>query len=164
MTAATQCLQASRPRCWPKRPAWLKVVREPSAMQIPRRIGGPSTVAELLWAHGAANEEVEVMYVLMLDAQNNVRGLQEVTRGILNSSLVHPREIFRLAIVHGAAGIIVAHNHPSGNPVPSADDKAVTRQLVEAGKTLDIPVYDHVIIATDRYFSFAESGLLEGTL
>jgi len=106
-------------------------------------------------------EEVEVFTVVMLDTRNSVLALQEVTRGILSSSLVHPREVFRAAIAYGAAGIIVAHNHPSGDPAPSADDKAVTRQLVASGKVLDIPVYDHVIVAADRYFSFAESGLLD---
>jgi DNA repair protein RadC len=83
-----------------------------------------------------------------------------ITRGLLDSSLVHPREVFRAAIAEAAAGIVVLHNHPSGNPTPSADDRAVTRQLVEAGRLLDIPVYDHVIVGGDRYFSFAEAGLL----
>ena len=63
-------------------------------------------------------------------------------------------------IAEAAAAVIVVHNHPSGNPTPSADDRAVTRQLVEAGRLLDMPVYDHVIVAGDRYFSFAEAGLL----
>jgi len=101
-----------------------------------------------------------VFYVLTLNTQLRVVSCQEVTRGILNSSLVHPREVFRLAIAEGAAGIVVVHNHPSGDPTPSADDKAVTRQLVEAGKVLDIPVYDHVVIGDGRYVSFAEAGLL----
>jgi DNA repair protein RadC len=83
-----------------------------------------------------------------------------VTRGILNGSLVHPREVFREAIAESAAGIIVVHNHPSGNPAPSPEDKAVTIQLVEAGRLLDIPLFDHVIVAGDRFFSFAEAGLL----
>lgn len=145
---------------WPKRPDWLRVVREPSAMSEPEKIASPADAVRILRAHGAEEEEVEVFYVLMLDAQNKVRGLQEVTRGILNSSLVHPREVFRLAIIHGAAGVIIAHNHPSGNPRPSADDKAVMTQLVEAGRLLDIPLYDHVIVGGDQYFSFAEAGLL----
>lgn len=103
---------------------------------------------------------VEEFHLLVLDAQNRItRGLL-VTRGILNSSLVHPREVFRSAIAESAAGIIVMHNHPSGNPTPSAEDRAVTRQLVDAGKLLDIPVYDHIIVAGDKYFSFAEAGLL----
>ncbi len=101
-----------------------------------------------------------MFYVLTLNTQLRVVSCQEVTRGILNSSLVHPREVFRLAIAEGAAGIVVVHNHPSGDPTPSADDKAVTRQLVEAGKVLDIPVYDHVVIGDGRYVSFAEAGLL----
>jgi len=84
-----------------------------------------------------------------------------ITRGILNSSLVHPREVFRAAIAEAAAGIIVVHNHPSGDPTPSADDRAVTRQLVDAGRVLDVPVYDHVVIGGgERYVSFAEAGLL----
>ncbi len=103
---------------------------------------------------------VEEFHLLTLDAQNRVTRQALITRGILNSSLVHPREVFRAAIAEAAAGIIVLHNHPSGNPVPSADDKAVTTQLVDAGKLLDMPVYDHVIVAGDHYFSFAEAGLL----
>ena len=83
-----------------------------------------------------------------------------MTRGILNSSLVHPREVFIYAIVARAAAIILCHNHPSGDPTPSADDRIVTEQLVAAGKLLDIPVLDHVIIGRGRYTSFAEAGLL----
>jgi DNA repair protein RadC len=103
---------------------------------------------------------VEEFHLLTLDAQNRVTRQTLITRGILNSSLVHPREVFRAAIAEAAAGIIVVHNHPSGSPSPSADDKAVTVQLVEAGKLLDIPVYDHVVVGGDQYFSFAEAGLL----
>jgi DNA repair protein RadC len=83
-----------------------------------------------------------------------------VTRGTLTSSLVHPREVFRAAILAGAAGIILVHNHPSGDPTPSADDRAVTRQMVDAGRLLGVPVYDHVILAGERYVSFAEASLL----
>ncbi len=101
-----------------------------------------------------------MFYVLTLNSQSRVVSAQEVTRGILNSSLVHPREVFRLAIAEGAAGIVVVHNHPSGDPTPSADDRAVTRQLVDAGKIIDIPVYDHVVIGNGRFVSFAEAGLL----
>jgi DNA repair protein RadC len=103
---------------------------------------------------------VEEFHVLTLDAQNRITRDLLITRGILNSSLVHPREVFRAAISEAAASVIVVHNHPSGQPVPSADDRAVTAQLVEAGRILDIPVYDHVIVGGDEYFSFAEAGLL----
>ncbi|MCZ6759222.1 MAG: DNA repair protein RadC [Gemmatimonadetes bacterium] len=103
---------------------------------------------------------VEEFRLLALDSQNRIMREILVTRGILNSSLIHPREVFRAAIAEAAAGIIAVHNHPSGDPTPSADDRAVTGQLVQAGKVLDIPMHDHVIIGGDRYFSFAEAGLL----
>jgi DNA repair protein RadC len=103
---------------------------------------------------------VEEFHVAVLDAQHRLERDITVTRGILNSSLVHPREVFREAIAERAAAVILVHNHPSGDPAPSADDRAVTEQLVAAGRVLDIPVHDHVIIGRGRYTSFAESGLL----
>jgi DNA repair protein RadC len=103
---------------------------------------------------------VEEFHLLALDSQAQVLRDVLVTRGLLNSSLVHPREVFRAAIAEAAAGIIVVHNHPSGDPTPSAEDRAVTRQLVECGRLLDIPVYDHVIVAGDRWTSFANEGML----
>ena len=104
--------------------------------------------------------QVEEFHLLALDSQSQVLRDLLITRGLLNSSLVHPREVFRAAIAEAAAGIIVVHNHPSGDPTPSAEDRAVTRQLVEAGRLLDLPVYDHVIVAGDRFVSFASTGLL----
>ena len=103
---------------------------------------------------------VEEFHVAILDAQHRLERDVTVTRGILNSSLVHPREVFREAIAERAAAIILVHNHPSGDPAPSADDRSVTDQLVSAGRLLDIPVHDHVIIGRGRYTSFAEAGLL----
>jgi DNA repair protein RadC len=103
---------------------------------------------------------VEEFHVAVLDAQHRLERDITVTRGILNSSLVHPREVFREAIAERAAAIILVHNHPSGDPAPSADDRNVTDQLVAAGRLLDIPVHDHVIIGRGRYMSFAEAGLL----
>lgn len=107
-----------------------------------------------------ADLAAEEFHVLALDTHSRVTRDLLITRGTLNGSLVHPREVFRAAIAEAAAGIIVVHNHPSGDPTPSPDDRAVTRQLVEAGRLLDLPVYDHVIIGAGRYVSFAESGLL----
>jgi len=141
-------------------PTWVRLVREPDPAQPePVHIKGPAEVFRLLYTR-TSRELQEVFYVLTLDTQSRVISCQEVTRGTLNASLVHPREVFRLAIAEGAAGIVVVHNHPSGDPTPSADDRTVTRQLVDAGKLLDIPVYDHVIIGDGRYVSFAEAGLL----
>jgi DNA repair protein RadC len=103
---------------------------------------------------------VEEFHVAVLDSQHRLERDVTVTRGILNSSLVHPREVFREAIAERAAAVILVHNHPSGDPTPSADDRLVTEQLVSAGRLLDIPVHDHVIIGRGRYTSFAEAGLL----
>lgn len=103
---------------------------------------------------------VEEFHVAVLDSQHRLERDITVTRGILNSSLVHPREVFREAIAERAAAVILVHNHPSGDPSPSADDRQVTEQLVAAGRLLDIPVHDHVIIGRGRYTSFAEAGLL----
>lgn len=103
---------------------------------------------------------VEEFHVAILDSQHRLERDVTITRGLLNSSLVHPREVFREAIAENAAAIILVHNHPSGDPTPSGDDRAVTEQLVQAGKLLDIPVQDHVIVGRGRYISFAEAGLL----
>ena len=103
---------------------------------------------------------VEEFHVAVLDSQHRLERDITVTRGILNSSLVHPREVFREAIAEQAAAVILVHNHPSGDPSPSNDDRVVTEQLVAAGRLLDIPVHDHVIIGRGRYTSFAEAGLL----
>jgi DNA repair protein RadC len=119
----------------------------------------PREAVELVRPH-LERQEVEQFVVVLLNSQHVVIGVTKVTSGILNSSLVHPREVFRVAIAMGAAAIICAHNHPSGDPTPSTDDRAVTEQLVAAGRILDIPVHDHIIIAGSRYTSFAEAGLL----
>jgi DNA repair protein RadC len=102
----------------------------------------------------------EVFKVLLLDSANHLINEVEITRGTLNSSLVHPREVFRAAIAEPAAAIILLHNHSSGNPEPSSEDIQITRQLVEASKIIGIPVHDHVILAGNAFASFAEKGIL----
>ena len=123
------------------------------------RIREPDDVARLFQGR-LRDLQVEEFHLLALDSQSQVLREVLVTRGLLNSSLVHPREVFRAAIAEAAAGIIVVHNHPSGDPTPSAEDRAVTQQLAAAGRLLDLPLYDHVIIAGDRFVSFATAGLL----
>ena len=103
----------------------------------------------------------EEFHALLLTAQHRVIRSVLVTRGILDASLIHPRELFREAIVENAGGMILVHNHPSGDPTPSAEDRAVTRQLVEAGRTVGIPIVDHVVIGTGCWTSFAEAGALD---
>ena len=123
------------------------------------RIREPDDVVRLF--NGRLRDlQVEEFHLLALDSQSQVVREVLVTRGLLNSSLVHPREVFRAAIAEAAAGIIVVHNHPSGDPTPSVEDRAVTQQLAAAGRLLDLPLYDHVIIAGDRFLSFATAGLL----
>jgi DNA repair protein RadC len=123
------------------------------------RIAEPADVVKLVGGR-LRDLEVEEFHLLALDTRSRVLRDVLVTRGLLDSSLVHPREVFRAAINEAAAGIILVHNHPSGDPTPSAEDRAVTRQLVAAGQLLDLPVYDHVIVAGDRFVSFATAGLL----
>ena len=124
-----------------------------------QRIREPEDVIRLFGTR-LRDLQVEEFHLLALDSQSQVLREVLITRGLLNSSLVHPREVFRAAIAEAAAGIIVVHNHPSGDPTPSAEDRAATRQLVSAGQLLDVPVYDHVIIAGDRFVSFAATGLM----
>jgi len=123
------------------------------------RIREPEDVVRL-FDNRLRDLQVEEFHLLALDSQSQVLREVLVTRGLLNSSLVHPREVFRAAIAEAAAGIIVVHNHPSGDPTPSAEDRSVTQQLAAAGRLLDLPLYDHLIIAGDRFLSFATAGLL----
>jgi DNA repair protein RadC len=102
----------------------------------------------------------EVFLVLLLNSANGIFKEVEISRGSLNASVVHPREVFKRAIDELAAGIILVHNHPSGNRNPSSEDITLTKQIVEAGKVMGIPVHDHIIIAGGAYTSFAEENLL----
>jgi DNA repair protein RadC len=102
----------------------------------------------------------ERFLVLWLNSANRVTGFEIISEGILNSSIVHSREIFRGAIVATAAAVIIAHNHPSESAEPSAEDIQITKQVVEAGKIIGIPVHDHIIFAGNTYTSLAESGLI----
>jgi len=105
----------------------------------------------------------EEFHALLLNTQHRVIRAVLVTRGILDAALIHPREVFRTAIVECASGVILVHNHPSGDPSPSPEDRRVTQQLVAAGKAVGIPVLDHVIIGGETYVSLAEgSGLGNG--
>ncbi len=103
----------------------------------------------------------EHFVVLLLDRKNNVIGINTVAIGSLSATIVHPREVFKPAILANAAAVILAHNHPSGDPTPSPEDKATTRKLVEAGKILGIQVLDHIIVGDERAYSFADEGCLD---
>lgn len=99
---------------------------------------------------------VEVFLVLLLDAKHRLLGDVRVSTGILNGSLVHPREVFAAAVAGRAAAVILVHNHPSGDPAPSREDREITERIREAGGILGIPVLDHVIIGDCTFYSFRE--------
>jgi DNA repair protein RadC len=103
---------------------------------------------------------VETFGALALDVRHRLRGEHEVSKGCLTSSLVHPREVFHFAIAARAAALILFHNHPSGDPEPSAEDVAITRRLVSAGTLMGIEVLDHVILGAGRFVSLKERGVL----
>src|SRR4029434_9928578 len=103
----------------------------------------------------------EHFVILLLDQKNQVIGLNTVSIGSLTASVVHPREVFKPAILSNASSILLCHNHPSGDPLPSQEDRALTVRLFQAGKLLGIDVLDHIIVGEGKYFSFADEGLLE---
>jgi DNA repair protein RadC len=123
------------------------------------RIQGPKDVYERC-APGLRDLRQEEFHVLLVNTQNALLREVIITRGTLDTSVVHPREVFRAAIAESASAIILVHNHPSGDPVPSPEDRAVTSQLAEAGRLIGIPILDHIVIGDSSYVSFVESGLL----
>jgi DNA repair protein RadC len=106
------------------------------------------------------DEPSELFGVFMLNSRNIAMGWHVVSRGTLTASLVHPREVFRAAIIENAASIILVHNHPSGNAKPSNEDRSVTKRIAAAGRLLGVKVVDHVIVAEAGYYSFLEEGEL----
>jgi DNA repair protein RadC len=121
---------------------------------------GPAEVATFLRSIGLHEEEQEHLVALSLDSKNNVRGYTTVSVGLVDQALAHPREVFRNAILSGATGVIIGHQHPSGDPTPSADDLRLTRNIKQAGDIIGIRLLDHIILAGDRHLSFQEEGLL----
>lgn len=121
-------------------------------------INSPADAASLIQYEMSAFEQ-EHLRVLHLNTRNRVLGMEDVYRGSLNSSQVRVGELFKSAIRRNASAIIVAHNHPSGDPTPSPDDVAITRAIVQAGKLLDIDVLDHLVIGQGRFVSMKERGL-----
>jgi len=98
--------------------------------------------------------------LILLNPRNRIIGISTISIGTLNASLVHPREVFKDAITHSAASVVLAHNHPSGDPEPSEDDIKITKKLVESGKILGIEVLDHIIIGKNNFCSFKERELI----
>jgi len=147
-----------------------KAARLAAAFELTRRLRARtpgtrvvlSSPAEVYAAFAPLMEDLrhEVFRVALLDAQNALLRDRVVSEGTLSASLVHAREVFKLAILESAASVILLHNHPSGDPTPSREDVRLTRQLVECGRLLELPVHDHVIIGRDRFASLAERGII----
>ncbi|ATD55870.1 RadC family protein [Clostridium chauvoei] len=124
-----------------------------------KKISSPKDVANLLM-NEMANSNQEVLKLIMLDTKNKIIGFKDVFKGTLNSSIVHPREIYCEAIKRSSANIIVCHNHPSGDPTPSKEDINITIRLKECGKIMGIDLLDHIIIGNDKFISLKEKGII----
>ena len=140
----------------------LRLVKESSIpYNLEKSIANPATAAEIInQVFDMENQPNEVFAILCLNTKNKVAGAHIISQGSLSSSIVHPREVFKAAIANNAASIILAHNHPSGDPEPSRDDIETTHRLVNAGNILGINVLDHIIIGDGRYISLKEQGMM----
>jgi DNA repair protein RadC len=121
-------------------------------------ISNPAQAADLV-KYGMQALEYEQMQVILLDTRNQVLEIKEIYRGSVNTAQVRAAEVFKAAVRKNATALIVVHNHPSGDPTPSPDDVAVTRELVKAGELIDVKVLDHIIIGQGRHVSMKERGL-----
>ncbi|WP_300380257.1 DNA repair protein RadC [Clostridium sp.] len=124
-----------------------------------RKITSPKDIVVML-SNEMDNLKQEVLKLIMLDTKNNIIGIKDVFKGSLNTSIVHPREIFNEAIKKNSASIIVCHNHPSGDPTPSKEDINITIRLKEGSQILGIDLLDHIIIGKNKFVSLKEKGIL----
>jgi DNA repair protein RadC len=134
------------------------VVREPQLPFPKPALSGPEDARALL-QRCLGYHDREVFAIVLMDARNQVMGVNTVSVGSVSASIVHPREVFKPAILMAASSILLAHCHPSGDPSPSQDDIELTRRLVKAGQLLGIEVLDHIIVADASYCSFKERGI-----
>jgi len=129
--------------------------------ELPEKVGSPDQAYKAITAITSVEEEAqEVFGILILNTKNKIVAVHEISRGTLNSSIVHPREVFKPAILHNAAAIICFHNHPSGDTEPSRDDIEITNRLIEAGKIMGIEILDHIIVGDEEYVSLKERGVM----
>ena len=137
----------------------IKMVREGSTKYENRKIETPFDAYVLLKSF-LEDSDREKLMVICLDTKNQPINICTVSVGTLNSSLVHPREVFKTAILSNSNQIMLAHNHPSGISAPSSEDKAMTSRIKDAGVILGIELIDHIIIGSNEYFSFKENRLM----
>ena len=138
------------------------LVKEKGAMyDVQKKIGSSYDAYKAITEITKVQEEAqEVFGILILNTKHKIVAVHEISRGTLNASTVHPREVFKPAVLHNAAAIICFHNHPSGEPKPSKEDIEATNRLVEAGKIMGIEVLDHIIVGDDKYTSLKEMGVI----
>lgn len=122
-------------------------------------VGSPKSVADI-FMNILRDEMKEHFYVLLLDTKNKIISWDEISKGDLNSSIVHPREVFKYALKYSANSIICLHNHPSGDPTPSMQDIEITKRLQEVGNLVGIKLLDHIIIGYNKYISLREKGIM----
>jgi DNA repair protein RadC len=113
--------------------------------------------------YASLDADQEHFAVLLLNQKNRVRAFKIISSGSLTASLVHPREVFRAVALYGAAAVVLCHNHPAGDPAPSAEDVDITRRLVECGEIMGVRMVDHVILGKDSIFSFDDRGMMHGS-
>lgn len=123
------------------------------------KITSPEDVAEI-FIPLLRDEVKEKFIVICLNSANKIIKHEVISVGTLNSSLIHPREVFKFAIDNNSANVILLHNHPSGNPEPSNEDIQITKKLVDAGKIMDIQIFDHIIVAGNEFTSFVQKRLI----
>jgi DNA repair protein RadC len=139
----------------------LKMVKEDSELYEVPVIKSPTEVYQAAKQLLALHEEPEEHFcILCLNTKNKIVGVHTISIGSLNASIVHPREVFKAAMLNNASAIIIMHNHPSGDPEPSREDIEITHRLVNAGNILGINVLDHVVIGDGRYISLKEQGMM----
>ena len=147
-----------------------KATRIVSGIELGRRLGminsfdkmsynSPESVADYFYDHYKTSNKEEFV-ILILDSKNKLLALDSVSVGTINSTIVHPREVFKSAIKKSANSIILVHNHPSGDPHPSKEDLQITRRLSEVGDIVGIKVLDHIVIGSNKHFSFKENNLI----
>ncbi len=137
------------------------IVKENTRQSVSSAFEVSKVLSAILETESELDRDKEHLWIVGLNAKNVIKFIDLASLGTLTNSLVHPREVFRLAVNRGVASIIAGHNHPSGDPAPSRDDIAVTERLKKAGEILGIAVLDHVIIGNDgQYASLKEKGIL----
>jgi len=135
------------------------LVREGKMPTYESRIRSSATAHTVLQEYMDGADR-EMFVVMLLDRKNGVIGLNTVSVGSLSASVVHSRECFKPAILSNASSVILSHNHPSGDPLPSQEDRMLTARLVQAGKVLGVEILDHIIVGNGRYYSFADENML----